>query len=409
MLDFIDMKKVFASFFCCMRFFDIQKLYKEERYFAFLHKCRKFGFLASEFQKIIAREAVGIKVSDSEVSKLLIKKIDKFTLYNLAKLSRHHEQLVLDFLIKNKITSNLTLALKRKNGIYFSDDEIEYLKQSTVPDSILILNGWKGLGDYFRKFDLYCGEFNNAWNFALDSLGYRQSVFFTPEVAIIITAHNSEETIDYCIDSLLKQTFRKIQIIIVDDASTDKTYEVIKYYSKKYKNVIAVRNKINVGTYCSKNIALNFVSSSVKYITCMDADDWAHPEKIERQVLAIETNNSVASVSYWVRFTKNGEPWALNNCPYLSLNRSSFMFVFKKLLTIGEEKKIWDSVRIGADRNIIKKTELMYGKEAIVKLKIPLSIGLKSGTSLTSSKKTGNQSVRGRYNRARYFESVFKN
>ena len=101
-------------------------------------------------------------------------------------------------------------------------------------------------------------------------------------VSVIMSAHNSEATINESIDSILNQSYEKLEFLIIDDGSTDNTYEKIK----KYKQIKVFQNKINLGLTKS----LNFLISKAKgdYIARQDADDVSHLNRIEKQMTLME-------------------------------------------------------------------------------------------------------------------------
>lgn len=90
-------------------------------------------------------------------------------------------------------------------------------------------------------------------------------------ISIIVPIYNSEKTIKRCIESLLNQTYKNLEIILVNDGSTDKSKEICKFYYNKYSN-IKVINKENSGVSSSRNVGIN--SSKGKYILFCDADDF---------------------------------------------------------------------------------------------------------------------------------------
>lgn len=90
-------------------------------------------------------------------------------------------------------------------------------------------------------------------------------------ISIIVTAYNAEQTIDRCIDSLLKQTdVKDYQIIIINDGSSDKTLEHLAKYKEDPK--VKVIDKENTGASDSRNVGLRLVDT--KYVTFTDADDY---------------------------------------------------------------------------------------------------------------------------------------
>jgi glycosyltransferase involved in cell wall biosynthesis len=101
----------------------------------------------------------------------------------------------------------------------------------------------------------------------------------TPLVSIIMTCYNEEKTISKSIESLLYQTYKNIEIIIVDDGSTDNTVSILKDYDLKYEHIRVIYNEVNKGCYNCKNQAIEYINGL--YTTFQDADDISHPRRIE--------------------------------------------------------------------------------------------------------------------------------
>jgi glycosyltransferase involved in cell wall biosynthesis len=118
-----------------------------------------------------------------------------------------------------------------------------------------------------------------------------------PLVSILITAYNAEETIAYTLESAVAQTWRRKEIIVVDDGSTDRTAEVVR----QFKEVTLVSTE-NHGLSGAQNNA--FPLSQGDYIQYLDADDLLVPDKIERQLAALREFDSkrVLLSSPWAPF-----------------------------------------------------------------------------------------------------------
>jgi len=106
-------------------------------------------------------------------------------------------------------------------------------------------------------------------------------------VSIIMSAYNSENTIIDSIESLLNQTYKNIEILIVDDCSVDKTYEICEHYEKKNENIILFKNEENIGLTKSLNLLINEANGT--YIARQDCDDFSLDSRIEKQLEYIET------------------------------------------------------------------------------------------------------------------------
>ena len=115
-----------------------------------------------------------------------------------------------------------------------------------------------------------------------------------PLVSIIIAAHNEERNIKRAIYSAINQTYRNLEIIVVDDASTDNTFQIARRISEKDERILVLRNPRNLGPAYSRNIGLKYASG--KYVGILDADDWYHLRKISSQVSFLEKKESYGIV-----------------------------------------------------------------------------------------------------------------
>lgn len=101
-------------------------------------------------------------------------------------------------------------------------------------------------------------------------------------VSIIVPIYNMEKYIGTCIESILKQTYIRIEIILVDDGSTDSTGVICDEYAKRYCRNIRVIHQKNGGISAARNAALK--EATGKYIFFIDADDYYVPDFIEKMV-----------------------------------------------------------------------------------------------------------------------------
>ena len=121
-----------------------------------------------------------------------------------------------------------------------------------------------------------------------------------PLVSVIMTCYNSENTVEYSIKSILNQSYSNIELIIVDDYSSDNTKIIINKF-KNIDNIIIINNKTNMKTYKSRNIALE--KSSGEIITFIDSDDISTYDRITKQVSNMLQYNSYINITYGVRVT----------------------------------------------------------------------------------------------------------
>lgn len=116
-------------------------------------------------------------------------------------------------------------------------------------------------------------------------------------VSVIMPAYNAAKYVEQAIESILNQTYKKFEFIIVEDASGDSTLNILKDIRAKDKRIILIQNRTNLGVTKSLNKALKLAKG--KYIIRMDADDWAYPQRFQLQIDLMEKNpNVVVSGSY---------------------------------------------------------------------------------------------------------------
>lgn len=112
-----------------------------------------------------------------------------------------------------------------------------------------------------------------------------------PRVSVILPAYNAERFIGEAIDSILAQTYRDFELIIINDGSTDLTPDIIRQYAKKDKRIRFFNNRKNRGLIYVLNMGLRKVRG--EYIARMDADDISLPTRFEKQVAYMDANPDV--------------------------------------------------------------------------------------------------------------------
>jgi len=113
-----------------------------------------------------------------------------------------------------------------------------------------------------------------------------------PKISVVMTVFNGESHLREAIDSILNQTFRDFEFIIVDNDSTDKTGEIICSY--RDPRIVYVKNTKNVGQSKALNIGIR--RSRGDFIARMDADDISYPERLEKQYQYLLSHDSIAVV-----------------------------------------------------------------------------------------------------------------
>ena len=116
----------------------------------------------------------------------------------------------------------------------------------------------------------------------------------TPKVSVIIPTYNTAPYLRQAIESVLGQTFRDFELIIVDDGSTDGSSDIIERYRKTDSRIVVIRNELNKGTAYSLN--LGHAAAHADLIAIMGSDDICLPARLEREVAFLNTHPDIALV-----------------------------------------------------------------------------------------------------------------
>ncbi|HRX81947.1 MAG TPA: glycosyltransferase, partial [Pirellulaceae bacterium] len=132
----------------------------------------------------------------------------------------------------------------------------------------------------------------------------------TPKVSVVIPTYNSADFITCALDSIDAQEYPDVEIIVVDDGSTDDTKGIVERYGHNIRLV----SQANAGPAVARNRGLR--EASGKYVAMLDADDWFLPTKFHKQVALLEDNTQLGAVhSGWMLADASGrefgtvEPW----------------------------------------------------------------------------------------------------
>lgn len=124
-----------------------------------------------------------------------------------------------------------------------------------------------------------------------------------PQLSVIIPVYNGEKYLRQCLDSIVAQSIGidNIEVIIVNDNSSDNSLSIINEYASKYDNFRVISNESNLGAGESRNIAINEVKTD--YLTFIDCDDFISPNAYEDSLLKISENDADLLVFNWETYT----------------------------------------------------------------------------------------------------------
>ena len=206
-------------------------------------------------------------------------------------------------------------------------------------------------------------------------------------VSIITPVFNRQEFLDECVQSILNQSFKNWELILIDDCSTDASVKMIKNYVASDKRIKAYFFNKNVGAGVARNKGIEI--STGRFIAFLDSDDYWHKEKLNKQIEFMLERNIGFSYTYSIKLDKNDEASRVLLPPK---NVNSFALLFNNY--IKTPTAIYDTKRIGKIFmpnfrkrqdwglwfNILEKTKKAYC------LSVPLAYFRTSNDSLSKNK-----------------------
>lgn len=188
-------------------------------------------------------------------------------------------------------------------------------------------------------------------------------------VSIVTPMYNSEKYISETIISVLKQSYKNWEMLIVDDKSKDNSVNIVKDFSKRDERIVLIELDKNSGAAVARNVALD--NAKGRFIAFLDSDDLWEVEKLEKQIDFMKKSNIAFSFTSYKLIDENGN--YLNkivkvpsNIDYKGLLRNTII----GCLTVLIDKKIIGDFRMPLIRrgqdfatwlSILKKGHLAYG------------------------------------------------
>jgi glycosyltransferase involved in cell wall biosynthesis len=148
-----------------------------------------------------------------------------------------------------------------------------------------------------------------------------------PLISVIMPVYNAGDYLVEAIKSILKQSYKNFEFIVVDDASTDNSWAILKKYKKKDKRIRIYRLKENIGV--SQTVKFAIEKARGKFLARMDADDIAHPKRLEKEINYLLKNpQTVAIGSQCQLINKNGKNIGKKIFPTKFEDIYKYIFIF---------------------------------------------------------------------------------
>lgn len=216
------------------------------------------------------------------------------------------------------------------------------------------------VNSYFLSSGLSLISTENLFGKSSFYISNSKNKYISHRVSVIMTSFNNEANIEKSIYSILNQYSVDIELIIVDDASSDSTVDIIKKITLYDSRVRPFFLNKNIGTYAAKNIALSMASG--KYLAFQDADDFSHPERLIESILRLEKQKYLVAVSSrYIRLTDQGQFVSSKKIPLIRW--SPLTLVIKREIVLTELRE-FDSVRFGADSEFFARLIASFGIKA---------------------------------------------
>lgn len=202
-------------------------------------------------------------------------------------------------------------------------------------------------------------------------------------VTIIMTVHKNNPMLKTAINSILSQTYRNIELLIIDDNSPIDDLNIIIDSVSHDSRVKIISQEFNSGTYSCRNLGLK--NANGEFVLFVDSDDWTHPQRIEKSIRRLDAEpKSIVALESYVRMHEDG-----------TLAIEGSFFVRKCMMGLWRTKIIrdelggFDYVRISADSELLERAEIIYGKASINHVPVCVYFAYSHDDSLTGSEEYG--------------------
>ncbi len=203
-----------------------------------------------------------------------------------------------------------------------------------------------------------------------------------PLVSVVMAARDAVATLGLATGSMLTQTWRNVEVIVIDDHSADATLSVARRLAERDGRLRVLSNLRTPGAYGARNTGLDAARGD--FVALHDADDWAHPQRLERQMRTLGRDKGLTLCRH-VRVDPSGRPL----CPRV------FPFVRLSPITATARAEAWrvlgpfDEVPVGADSEWLARFDAQFGRRAAPRTKEVGLVALWTSHSLSGSTASG--------------------
>jgi hypothetical protein len=197
-----------------------------------------------------------------------------------------------------------------------------------------------------------------------------------PLVTVVMTTFNAAKTVEWAARSVLQQDHHRLELIIVDDVSTDGTQDLLRALAQSDPRVRVLLLPKNRGTYFAKNVGLG--QARGEYVAFQDSDDWSHPARLRLQLWRLLRTGKLATRCTYVRHHARSNQLVRVNGRVESPGFITLMARRDLFDRIGP----FDCARRAADDELISRIEALHGRGAIDNFALPAYVALYGEQSL---------------------------
>ncbi|MEX0299023.1 MAG: glycosyltransferase family 2 protein [Kordiimonas sp.] len=204
------------------------------------------------------------------------------------------------------------------------------------------------------------------------------------KVTVIMTAYNTGDLVADAVRSVLAQSHSNLDLMIIDDASSDDTLSILKEMASSDERIKLFHSPVNHGTYWSKNWCL--ANAAGEFVAFHDSDDISAPQRLQMQLGAMLDGAGADAVTCrWNRVTPNGDEITIDG----STSRTAIISTMIRREKVVKEAGFFDTVRIAADTEYHMRIAKILGRRRTRNLRHVLYTGLLRDQSLTRGPEGG--------------------
>ena len=199
-----------------------------------------------------------------------------------------------------------------------------------------------------------------------------------PLVSVVMTVYKHNTLLESAINSVLNQSYKNLELIIIDDCSPDDVFEALQLIASRDNRIRLHKMVVNGGTYVAKNHGMGIAKG--KYIAFHDSDDWLHPRKIASSIEVLEGDDSLVAVfSNYFRVDERGDIVFRG----IGAVRPACISLTMKKDSVLDKIGFFDSVRVSADSEYEYRILAVFGEHRIKYLSEPYLIASVRSESLS--------------------------